>query len=343
MFLATPGLRDRGARGPGTARALPHLLGLLACCLLLCASGPARADLGTTRDALDRLEELLELRRDDGRLHPSDVLPTLLVSARPRYEESRETYPVQVLSVLTRVFGAGGVRSCEACMAVRTRVEDGRLEQHSGPVSLDEIVGLDDRYRGESAPARTAAWIDETPSGVAVRFVDLRSAGVVFAQNIDPDLREYRGSKRTFRLAAELERRARGDSLTHATADFALYPGQHISLSWNDQWGATNSNLSGLVISLYDPVLGIGASYDRILKWAHISVGAQLLLSIPQAVAEGLADADEDLLDPLLTGALTARIPLGRSGYAGVIIISTNGEVGVGISLLNTSLIPVLP
>ena len=304
---------------------------------------PARAERVTTRDALDRLEEILEMRQEDGLLDPGDVVPTILVSARPRYEESKGWYATRVLTTLTRAFGSGSVRACEACMRPRLRAEDGRLEQTTGPVSLDEIVRLDDRYRGAAARAKSAVWIDETQSGVSIRVADLRSGRVSFAQNVDPSLLEYRGSARTFRLSAELERRTRGESLTHAFFDAAIYPGQHISIEWADQWGESNSNLSGFVLGMFDPVLGVGGSYHRILQTLHISVGGELMLSIPTAIASSQTDEDVELIDPLLTGVFVMRLPFGHSNYGALLTASTNGEVGIGISLLNTSLIPVLP
>lgn len=306
-------------------------------------TGVAHAERATTRDALDRLEEILEMRQEDGLLDQRDVLPTILVSAAPRYEESQGWYGVQVLATLTRIFGNSSIRACEACMRPRTVVDGGRLEQTAGPISLDEIVRLDDRFRGESARARTAIWMDETASGVAIRIADLRSARVVFAQNVDPDLREYAGSERSFRMSAELERRTRGDSLTHALFDLALYPGQHVSIEWDEQWGDTNANLSGVVLSFYDPVFGIGAGYSRITEWWNISLGVQAILSIPTLVAETQTDEDVELTDPTFNGAFVMRVPFGASNYAALLVVSTNGEVGLGLSFLNTSLIPVLP
>jgi len=305
----------------------------------------ARAERVTTRDAFDRLEEVVELRQDDGLLDPREVLPAILVSARPRYQESEAWYGARALTALTRSFGAGTIRVCEACMRPRTLIEDGRLEQTTGPVSLDEIARFDDRYRGESARARTAVWLDETDSGVALRIVDMGTARVVFAQNVDPDLLEYRGSARSFTLSAELERRTRGESLTHAMFDTALYPGQHVSLEWADQWGENNTNLTGVVLGLYDPVFGIGASYHRALEWLNVTVGGQLILSIPTAVAQSQVEDGDDieLLDPLLTGVFVMRLPFGGGNHAILLTASTNGEVGLGLSFLNTTLIPVIP
>lgn len=311
--------------------------------VLLVLAGTAHAERITTKDALDRLEEILEMRTEDGLLDPVDVVPTLLVSAAPRFVESKGWFAAGALGTLTRIFGAAGVRVCEACMRPRTTVEDGRLEQTSGPVGLDEVAALDARFRGDSTRARTATWLEETASGVAIRIVDLRTGRVVFAQNVDPDLWEYTGSERSFRLSAELERRTRGESLTHALFDVALYPGQHVSFEWDDQWGDTNANLSGIVFSLFDPVVGIGASYGRITEWWNILIGVQGILSIPTVVAEAQTGEDTDLIDPTFTGALLIRVPFGSSNFAGLFSASTNGNIGVGISLLNTSLIPVLP
>jgi len=304
----------------------------------------AAAERETTRDAFDRLEEILEMREEDGLFDPRDVLPTILVSAQPRYEISEGWHQARALQALTRAFGEGTVRSCEACMRPRTQVEDGRLEQTAGPLSLDEITALDDRYRGDSAKAKTAVWLDETQSGIAIRIVDLRNGRVVFAQNVDPALREYAASEGSYRRAEELERRTRRESLTHAIVDLAVYPGQHVSFEWADQWGDTNANLTGVVVSAYDPVLGIGASYHRVLPWQNITVGTQAILSIPTVIVRTQTESNEDVIDPLFTAVGIVRWPLGRnSNYAALFSASTNGQFGLGLSFLNTSLIPVLP
>lgn len=315
----------------------------MACLIVLGMPSTASAERDTTREAMERLEEILDLREADGTLRPVDLAPLILVAAAPRYEASVGWFEVRAAAALVRIYGADAVRICEACMRLRTEVGEGRLVQSSGPIALDEVVALDARYRGSSDAARTAVWIEETQSGVSLRLVDLRSGRMVFAQNIDPDLREYRGSARTFRLAEELERRARGEGLTHAIFDVAAYPGQHISAEWAEQWGETNSNLSGFVLSFFDPVLGVGASYHRVLPWLHMTVGGQLLLSVPTAVAQAFADADVEILDPAVTAVGMVRVPFGRSNYAGLLSVSTNGNIGLGISLLNSSILPVLP
>lgn len=310
---------------------------------MLCLfTGVARAGTETTRDSLQRLEELLSVRVEDGRLRADEVMPAILVSAQPMTEETRSFYLTSAISVLERAFGTGGLRLCEACMAPRAIVDSGQLVYQTGPVGLEEIVRLDDLNRGGSEPARTAIWLDEHRGGVSLRIVDLRTGRVVFAQNVDPTLVEYKNSRRIYTLSEELERRARGGSLTQSFVDFALYPGQHISLDWTDQWGKRNANFSGVTLSILDPVVGIGAVHYRCIGFLNALVGGQVILSLPTALVRAVGDGG-DVINPLITGVAVLRVPIGRSNFGGLLTASTNGQVGFGISLMNISLLPVLP
>ncbi|MBN2801255.1 MAG: hypothetical protein JXX28_19095 [Deltaproteobacteria bacterium] len=323
-----------------TARPLVRWWGLALLSLwpVSAAAGPE-----DTRDALDRLEELLELRIEDGRLSREDLLPAILVSTQARYEASQGWFPTQAIAVLQRGLGSGSLRLCEACMAPRAYVERGQLVYDAGPARLDEVVRLDELLRGDSQPARAAIWIDEVRGGVSVRIVDLRNGAVLFAQNVDPTLVELTNTHRVYSLSEELERRARGDSLTQAFFDVVAYPGQHVSLDWTDQWGRSNENLTGLSVSLFDPVVGVGACHYHRVEYADILVGGKALMSVPTAVARAFVDSDVDVIDPIVTGVGVVRVPLGRSNYGAVFSASTNGQVGVGISMMNTTLLPVLP
>ncbi len=306
------------------------------------ALATAHAGPASTGDALDRLEEVLELRIDEGVLRRDEVLPALVVSVEPRYEVSEDWFATRALEVLDRAFGGGGLRLCEACMAPRTWVEEGRLAYQTGPIGLDELVRLDEQTRGAAPPARAAVWLDEHRSGVSLRIVDLRTGRVIFAQNVDPLLVENANSERMATLTEELERRARGDSLTQTFVDASLYPGQHLSLDFTDQWGKTNANLSGVTLSVYDPVIGLGVSHYRRLELLDVLVGAKGILSLPTAVVAALGE-DGEVLDPLVTGVAVARVPFGRSNYGVLLTASTNGEFGVGLSLMNIRLLPVIP
>lgn len=303
----------------------------------------ARAQSTTTQDALERLQEMLELRLDDGRLSADALRPAVLVSALPRDPASQSWYATRVIEALERALGTGGLRLCEACMAPRAYVGSAQLTMSTGPLGLDEVARLDDLYRGSSEPAKVGVWVDESLTGVSARIVDLRTGAVLFAQNVDPTLEEVKRSGRSYTMAEEAERRARGDSLTQAFVDLAFYPGQHASFDWTDQWGATNRNLSGVTISLFDPIFGIGASHYRVLKPLNMAVGGKVIMAVPTAAVRALSDTDEDVLDPMLTIVGVLRVPFGRSNYGALLTASTNGQVGVGISLMNISLVPVVP
>ena len=311
--------------------------------VLLLLSPSAQAGPAATRAALDRLEEILELRIDDGMLSPEDVMPTLLVSALPRYEDSADWYVTAVIEVLERALGSSGLRMCEACMVPRAFVEDGYMLYQAGPIGLDEVARLDALSRGDAEPARSAIWVDEHRGGIAVRIIDLRTARVLFAQNIDPELVENTNSQRIYTLSEELERRARGDSITQAFVDMAVYPRQHISLDWTEHWGARNHLLSGFTVSLFDPIVGIGACHYRVLNFFDIMVGGKVIVSGPTILVNNIGEDGGEVFDPLLTAVGVARIPFGRSNYGAVATVSTNGQVGIGISLLNISLLPVIP
>ncbi len=315
---------------------------LLVLALALALGRPAWADPATTRDAMDRLEETLELRLQDGRIPRDAVAPILLVQAQPRYAASEAWFPTRSIELLEAVFGTG-LRLCAACNAPRVYTQSGRMVMQTGPVGLDEVAELDAQSRGDAPAARTAVWLDEVPGGVSIRIVDLATGRVVFAQNIDPTLSEQANSARMATLTEELERRNRGDGLTQAFVDVAVLPGQHISLDWTDQWGRENRNLSGVTLTLVDPVVGIGASHHRATRLFHTMVGAQAVVSLPTALVSAVSADAGELIDPLVTVAGVVRVPFGRSNYGGVLTVSTNGTVGIGISLLNVSLLPVIP
>ena len=304
----------------------------------------ALAQRETTREALSRMEETLDQKLESGGGVAKELVPVIVVSVNPAFEESKAWYPTAALATLGRIFGTAGLRSCEACMAPRLYVESGRVEQNSTALDAGEITRLDDALRGKSAPARVAVWLDETAEGVSLRMVDLRNSHLVFADNFDPALSGPANTRKRVALAQELDRRARGDSLVHTFLDATFYPGQHLSLDWSEQWGATNANLSGVTLSLFDPVLGIGVNYYRVIPQAfNITVGAKIIMSLPTALVSAISQQSVRLIDPLLTGVLVVRVPISTTNYAVTLTASTNGHIGVGFSLMNFSLLPFLP
>jgi hypothetical protein len=305
----------------------------------------AHAQRQSSRDALTRLEETLAIEQEDHAFDLKQLAPAIVVSTRPAFEETKVWFPNAALATLSRVLGTGSIRACEACMAPRLYVGEGQIDQDVGGMDISEIVRLDDQTRGSSAPARTAIWLDETPGGVSLRMVDLRNGRILLAQNFDPHMQEDARTEKSYTLSRELARRIRGDSLTHTFIDVAVYPGQHASLDFAEQWGETNANLSGVSISVFDPVFGIGVSYFRVVPQAfNVAVGGKLLMSVPTALVKSVSNnGSGSVLDPLLTGVFMVRVPIASSNYGVILSGSTNGRFGVGFSLMNLSLLPFLP
>ena len=328
----------------GSARSLPGRQWLLAVALLVPAAASAQRE--STRDALVRMEEVLELRLQDGSgLVVKDLVPVIVVSVKPMYEETKAWYPGAALATLIRVFGTSGLRSCEACMAPRVYAEEGALEQSTGDLSTAEISRLDATARGQASPARAAIWLDENSEGVSFKVVDLKNGRIVLAENFDAAMSEAQRTKKNVSLARELDRRARGDALSHVFVDFAVFPGQHVSMDWTEQWGDSNCNLSGFTFSFFDPVAGVGVSYYRIIPQAlNLMVGAQVLVSMPNALVRAVSNQTQDVLnDKLFTGVLVVRLPIASSNFGALMMLSTNGRFGLGISLLNVTFLPFLP
>lgn len=320
------------------------LLSRLALAALVLSPLTALAQRESSRDALARVEESLEIRLEEGGFSLAQVTPAIVVSVTPAFEESRTWYPTAALASLVRVFGGASLRSCEACMGPRVYVEEGHLEQSSTGLTAAEIIRFDEAGRGSGPPARVAIWLDENPSGVSLKVVDLQSSRLVLAENFDPTLNESTRTRKAFSAARSLERRARGDSIVHTFMDLTMYPRPRLTLDWTEQWGDTNENLAGLTVSIWDPVLGVGISYYRILPNAmNISVGGQVIMSVPTALVQVISGNPTTVLDPLLTAAVVVRWPIFNSNYAVIASASTNLQFGIGISLMNFTLLPVVP
>lgn len=305
------------------------------------SSSTAHAQRTATSDALDRLGEALRADIEDGSLR--DVAPIILVGAKPAFESTRAWFPTEATSALANAFGRTAVRACEACLQPRVYSREGRLQFSSESMSLEEIVALDARTRGRGAPAQAAAWIDETDDGISVRIVSLATGQILFAQNLDGRLHEQQRTGQNFNYTNDVQRRLRGESLTHVFIDLAAGQGGHVSMDVVDQFGTENRDMAGLTLSVWDPLVGVGVNYHRVFPEAwNLSVGGQLIVSVPTAAGNAFGFGG-DIFDPLFTGVLVLRWPIPQTSYAILGTASTNGNFGIGISLMNFSLLPVLP
>jgi hypothetical protein len=308
----------------------------------------AFAQRDATEQGLERFEEGLLPLVEEGSLNPQGIGPVLLVGAKPAFDITAAWFPTAALESAIRLFGAGNVRLCEACMNPRVHVEDGRMELNSS-LDLSDIARIDAQLRGKGAPARSALWIDETADGVAVRLVSIENAQVLYAGNFDGPQRERTRTSGLYNATLELGRRLRGDSLTHIFIDLAIVPSQHISLDITEQFGESNKNLAGITFSAADPLIGVGLVYYRVIPSAwNLTVGAQVVLSIPSTTIIALSVATGTpppafLFEPPVTGVLVARLPIPSTSFAVVGMISTNLRLSIGLSLTNFSLLPFIP
>ena len=299
----------------------------------------------STQESLERFEEILRLRQDEGTLNEKEFLPIIVVSASPGFQESEKSFTSGVLAVLGKIFPQSGIRYCVECQRPRIHSADGILESQSGVISLEEVRKFDERIKGDSPPARAGVWLDETPEGISVRFIDLNSGRVIYADNITPQLIWSKRSSKNFSVSRSLLMRQRGDSINHSMIDMGLFPTPHFSLSWAEQWGESNRNLTGLSLSLFTPVLGIGANYYRVFpEMLNIAFGGKVLMSVPTAlVASFTKGKTPDLFDPLVTFTGEMRIPIWTTDYCGFAFVASSGKVGLGFCALNISILPVLP
>jgi hypothetical protein len=101
---------------------------------------------------------------------------------------------------------------------------------------------------------------------------------------------------------------------------------------------------------VFDPVLGLGASYAEAFPGLMNSLlGGKLLMSVPTALIKSLTrnlgETSPNGIDPLLTlvGIARTPVPFLNGDYALNVFFSTNGRFGLGVSTLNSSLLPVIP
>jgi len=309
----------------------------------------ADAQVEDTRDAILRFEETFASRLEDGLVDRNEMLPLLLVSARPYFERSAAAYGAAVVASLSQVVGASQIRVCDACVRPDVRTSTGRLETRTGPETQGELRALDESLRGQGERARAAVWIDETAQGgVSVRIVSLSDARVLYADVVTSTLEWSTRSRKNYSISQDALRRGRGDSLTHAFVDVGMYPSQHIALDWMEQWGATNENLTGISLSLLSPVLGLGPTYARAFPKLYGSLlGGKVMLSVPTSIAKSLSKGQSgDLIDPIVSavGYMRVPIPLFSGNYGGFVFLQLpQGRFGVGLSANNMSLLPVIP
>lgn len=310
---------------------LPSAIVLL---FLALQSLSARAQSQNLKLSLERMEEVLRLRMEESVFTVNDVSPMIVVSVAPYFEESKASYANFAVASLQRVFPTSGIRVCTPCMTPQTTQDSRRLEMRIGAPTLEEIREIDSRYRKDAPEAKAAVWLDETKEGVTLRIVDLQTARVVYADNVNPNLVWTQRSSRNFDRARDIHSRLRGQSLSHKIYDFGIYPGPSFALDLVEQWGSGNEHLSGISFSLYNPTLGIGASYGRAFsEFANTMIGGKVHVGVVEAIGRSLTKSDTNLLGPLITYTGFVRVPVPSFGNYGVYaFVNSQSSFGLGIT-----------
>ncbi len=323
--------------------------------LLLCSLAEvalSQSLLVQTRDSLFRAEEVLSALWDDGVFDENNLSPMIVVGVFPYSEDTRRELSARGYSVLRRSFRDVTLRICQACMSARVFQKQGRLDYSIGLPPPEDVKRLDEQMRGVSPPARSMVTLTESARGVALEIVSLVNGRVLYAEHFTPELERERRSRQSFSRAAELQRRSRGESLTHSFVDYGLLGynvagglvGVHLALDWMEQWGPNNEFLTGLSISVVGPVLGVGASAGMAFPQLFDALmGAKVHLSVPNLLVSTIAQSDQEIIDPTVTVTGYLRVPYGLDNYGAFLFGSSSGSLGIGISSLNTSILPVVP
>src|SRR5690606_36022353 len=119
-----------------------------------------------------------------------------------------------------------------------------------------DIRAYDGAEHPQGPPAVAALWIEELPDGLALRIADLATGMVLVAETIHNGQSTMPAAVHGYNVARLSDARARGTLIKHSVFDVAFYPQPHMAWSWLEQWGDYNQHLSGIGVSLVNPVLG---------------------------------------------------------------------------------------
>lgn len=344
-----------GVRTDTKCRLATHLMTVFGVLLISLSATPslgASAGRLAVQRSLGHMEERLNGLVEAGGLRQQvPVLVASILSASPEY---KDWFFAHALRSLVDVFGPENIRVCHACMGTDVNQTPGQLEWRSTAWDASELSAADQKLRKQGEPAKIAMYIAEDRQVVSVRVVSLANATVLFASNFDPTLNELRRSETFRRHHIELKNRENRAGHMHLQWDGILYPNQHLALDVLDQFGNSNEHLAGLSMSLLTPLAGIGFAYHYVFQEAwNISLGTKVLFALPNVVLNALTDEPVELVDPVLNTIFIVRVPIPETHFAvsGMIATGTDAfpfptkfpTLGLGVTLLNPSLIPVLP
>ena len=253
------------------------------------------------------------------------------------WQESQGDFAPALRDVLARVFpNPGDLIDCATCYSSRVYVApNGRTIIQNGELSLADLARL--KNQPGYAQAKSILISRETPAGIELRLLALEDGRILYTGMADSTLTLDRAQP-PLRLARELERRQRGESLSYVNIDLGLLPSALVQVKFLEQWGNHNQHLSGLALSFFNPNGALGAAYMYMLPFQRkATVGVIAYYSL-----KNMFDASTSgSFASSITGQLAINYAFSGS-YGMFLSGDTSGVISVGFSLLNPILFPFL-
>ncbi|MCX6131646.1 MAG: hypothetical protein NTX25_21615 [Proteobacteria bacterium] len=233
-------------------------------------------------------------------------------------------------------------------------INDGFIKQASiSPLAIVSVTSDNDQIQhittslAESLQRATGAKIlicdrcNISHEILSIRMVVLNSGELIFASTIDSKVEWSSRSMRNFTDSRLRERQVRGEAIIHRHIDLGLLPlggAPHIGWSIMQQWGSSNQYLSGISISLSNPLLGIGVNWFKVFPRLNNSlIGFKVLGSIPELLTKSLSKGSGSsglTGDQALTVLGMIKYPLfgqPEQFYLNA-YVSSGGSIGFGLS-----------
>ncbi len=292
-------------------------------------------DLLILEDALNyKLDEKTDIREKALR---NKITPLLIAPPKHLWMESKNDFRDAVFNMLSKVFSEPGqIIDCPDCGLNRVYVaKDQRLTIQSGDLSMGEFSQIKKNTLYEKA--RAIAFVEETSSGVYMKIVSLDDGQILFAHLADSS-KNLDHAKPYLHFNKEYERRLRGEALSYMFVNLGLMPFSSftLQLEWLEQWGTYNQHISGIALSLMNPIVALGPSYHYLLRSnPKINFGGTLFVALPKLISE----SGVSLTNALVLQA-TAHYALGSS-FGVFIYANTDKNFGVGFNLFNPLIVPI--
>ena len=245
---------------------------------------PAMAMLGQTTDDIHVLEDALQTKIDNDPEFKATVSPMLVAQPRHLWEESRTDFAPAIWTILKRLWPtAGDLIQCPDCNMQRLHAgRNQTITLGSGELSMADLLALtnDPRYKG----VKSVVFTTVTASGVEIKMIRIQDGAIIYQFLADGRM-TLDDAKPRLGLVKEYERRARGESLAYVFIDLGVYPTGLFHISFLEQWGSRNQHITGLTISLVNPIAALGVNYRYLLPfYRKASVSGQIFVPLESAL-----------------------------------------------------------